>query len=133
MSNITKIFLIFSLLILSVWVIPTAKLYYDNREIYSQKKDELEKIDSREIPKDIKHFHSEVFKSYAKNFFNDVKVVSILDNKYRVTISFPIESLPKFYKFLKDIPLNYKVIVDDTIIFRQKDNNITVNMRLKPY
>ncbi len=133
MSIVTKIFLLFSIVILFLWVIPTTTSYYKNRNRYNQEKEKLEKLDTREVPKDIKHFHSEVFTTYAKSFFDEVSVVSIPNNKYRVTISFPIESLSKFYSFLQNISLDYKVIVEDNIIFRQKDKNISVEMRLKPY
>ncbi len=133
MSIVTKIFLVFSLLIVSLWVIPTTISYYKNRDIYNQTKERLEKLDSREVKKDIKHFHSEVFTTYAKIFFNNVSVVSTFNNRYKVTISFPIDSISKFYDFLKNISLEYKVIVEDNIIFRQKDKNISVEMRLKPY
>ena len=131
MSSIFKVSIV--AIILFLWVIPTTTSYYKNRNLYNQEKDKLEKLDTREIPKDIKHFHSEVFTTYAKNFFDEVSVVSIPNNKYRVTISFPIESISKFYSFLQNISLDYKVIVEDNIIFRQKDKNMTVEMRLKPY
>ena len=133
MSIVTKIFLLFSIVILFLWVIPTTTSYYKNRDIYNQKKDELERLDNRDIKKDIKYFHSEVFATYAKNFFDDVTVVSIPNNEYRLNISFKRDSISKFYDFLKNISLNYKVIVEDNITFRQKDKNITVEMRLKPY
>ncbi len=74
-----------------------------------------------------------MFTTYAKNFFDDVNVVSIPNNEYRVTISFPINSISKFYNFLENISLNYKVIIDDDIIFKQKDKNISVEMKLRPY
>ncbi len=133
MSTVTKIFLFLSLLILFLWVIPTTKSYYKNRDIYNKKIEELEKLDKRDIKRDIKYFHSEVFTTYAKNFFDDVNVVSIPNNEYRVTISFPINSISKFYNFLENISLNYKVIIDDDIIFKQKDKNISVEMKLRPY
>ncbi len=133
MSIVTKIFLLLSLLILFIWVIPTTKSYYKNKNIYNQKIEELDKLDTREIKKDIKYFHSEVFTTYAKNFFDDVSVVSIPNNEYRVTISFPIEDISKFYSFLENISLNYKVIIDNNITLKQKDKNISVEMKLKPY
>jgi hypothetical protein len=132
-SPITKTFFIFSILILFLWVVPTAISYYKNKNIYTQKIIELEKLDSREIPLDAKPFHTEVFKTDAKNYFNSVNIVSIPNNEYSVTISFHIDKLPKFYDFLKNISLNYKIALEDTIKYKESNSTVTVNMIVKPY
>ncbi len=132
-SPITKIFFIFSILVLFLWVIPTAITYYKNKNIYIQKVSQLEKLDNREIPSDTKPFHSEVFKADAKNYFDKVNIISIPNNEYNVTISFNIDRLPKFYNFLKNISLNYKVSIEDKLLFQEKNKILKVNMIVKPY
>jgi len=132
-SPITKIFFTFSLLILFLWVIPTAISYYKNKNIYNQKAIELEKLDSREIPADIKPFHSEVFRTDAKNYFDKVNIISIPNNEYNISISFNIDGLPKFYNFLENISLNYRVSLEDNLVYKEKNKEIEVNMIVKPY
>jgi len=132
-SPITKTFFIFSLLVLFLWVVPTAISYYKNRNVYTQKITELEKLDSREIPLDAKPFHTEVFRTDAKNYFNSVNIVSIPNNEYSVTISFHIDKLPKFYDFLKTISLNYKIALEDAIKYQESNSTVTVDIVVKPY
>ncbi len=132
-SPITKIFFIFSILVLFLWVVPTAISYYKNKNIYAQKVSQLEKLDSREIPADVKPFHSEVFKTDAKNYFDNIEIVSIPNNEYNITIAFNIDKLPKFYNFLKNISLNYKISLEDKLLYKDKEKKIKVNMIVKPY
>jgi hypothetical protein len=133
MSLITKSFILFAILVLFLWVAPTAISYYKNRNLYNHKVAELETLDKREIPSDIKPFHTEIFKADAQSYFDEVDVVSIPNNEYNITISFNMDKLPKFYDFLKNLSLNYKVSVKDTLIYRGKNNQIDTQITIKPY
>jgi hypothetical protein len=132
-SPITKIFFAFSLLVLFLWVIPTTISYYKNQKIYNQKVIELNQLDSRKTQIDAKLFHVDNFKIDAKKYFDNVDVISAPNDKYKVTISFHIDALPKFYNFFKNISLNYRVLVEDNIIYKEKNKSIKVNFIVKPY
>jgi hypothetical protein len=132
-SPITKILFIISLLLLFLWVIPTMVSYYKNEKLYNQKVVELEKLDTREITSQAKAFHAEVFKIDAENYFDKVTVTSIPNNKYKIDIILKKESLPKFHSFLKDLSLNYKVSLEDKLIYEDINNSLKITMIVNPF
>ncbi|NEW60902.1 hypothetical protein GSY74_06360 [Sulfurovum sp. bin170] len=133
LSPITKIWFIISLLVLLLWVIPNVVSYYKNQKLYAKKVVQIEKLDKRENSFGIKNFHSEVFKSDAEEYFDKVDVISSSDNSYKVTILFAKESLPKFHTFLKNISLNYRVSVENSIVYKEMNKSMRVNIVVKPF
>jgi hypothetical protein len=133
LSPITKVWFVISLLVLLLWVVPNMVSYYKSQKIYNQKVSQIEKIDKRENRLDIKNFHSEVFKLDAKKYFNKVEVVSTPNDSYNVTILFAKEALPKFHTFLKDISLNYRVSIEDSLVYEDVNKSIRVNIVVKPF
>jgi len=133
LSPITKIWFIISLLVLLLWVIPNMVSYYKNQKIYTQKLSQIEELDKRENRLDVKKFHSEVFKTDAKKYFDKIEVTSASNNTYKITLLFKKEALPKFHSFLKDISLNYKVSVEDKILYREVNKSMRVDMIVKPF
>jgi hypothetical protein len=132
-SPMSKFIFIISLLLLVLWVIPTAVSFYKNEKLYSQKVKELEKLDHRENAIATKVFHAEVFKIDAETYFDKVNVKSIPNDKYKVEITFKKDALSKFYDFLKDLSLNYKVSLDDKLKFEDINKSLKVTMVLKPF
>jgi hypothetical protein len=133
-----RVFYILSFVALFAWVIPNYFNYSKNRDIYYKKLDSLERLDKREIPSDAKKFHAELFKEDIKRYFNgindiNVTVLSIPNNKYEIKIIFPKSYLSNFLKALYDIPLNYRVYLDDTIVYRQSNKIIEVSFIVTPY
>jgi flagellar biosynthesis protein FliP len=128
-----KIFWGLALLVLILWIIPTAISYYKGSKIYSQKVVELRSLDNRKVKSEAKLFHLEMFKESAKKYFDKVDVVPTDENKYKISIHFPINSLPTFYKFFKDISLNYRILVDDNIVYEENNKSIRVRFVVKPY
>jgi len=134
LSPSTKLWFVLSLLALLLWVIPTMVSFYKNQKLYNQKVSTLELLDKRENGQiDAKTFHSEVFKVDAKEYFDEVTVVSVEDNSYEITLIFPRESISKFHSFLKNISLNYKVSVQDNIIYEDIGTSFKVIMTVKPF
>jgi hypothetical protein len=133
LSPITKIWFVISLLVLILWVIPNMVSYYKNQKLYTQKISQIEKLDKRENRLDAKNFHSEVFRADAEIFFDKVEVVSALNDSYMVTMLFTKEALPKFHSFLRDISLNYKVSIEDNIVYEDINKSIKANMVVKPF
>ena len=133
LSPMSKISFVISLLLLFLWVIPTIVSYYKNEKLYNQKVIELKKLDTREITSDTKIFHSEVFRIDAETYFDKVAVTSIPNNKYKIKITFAKEALPKFHAFLKDLSLNYKVSVDDNLVYEDINKSLQVTMKIKPF
>ena len=133
LSPITKIWFVISLLVLLIWVIPNMVSYYKNQKLYSQKTLQIEQLDKRESRLDAKNFHSEVFRADAEQYFDKVEVVSAPENSYKVTILFSKEALPKFHLFLKDISLNYKVSIEDNIIYKEVNKSINADIVVKPF
>ena len=133
-SPMTKVWFVVSLLVLILWVIPNMVSYYKNQKLYNQKTIELKELDHRENSNiEAKPFHSEVFKTDAEEKFEKVEVVSTLDDSYKVTIVFPKESLLIFLDFLKNISLNYKVAVDNSILYEEIDKSMRVTIIIKPF
>jgi hypothetical protein len=130
---ITKIFFAISTLILFIWVLPVAYSYYDNRSLYVEKLSELERFDSGAVPIEIKSFNSELFKTDAKRYFDEVEIISASNSSYSVTVVFDIDRLPEFYKFLKSLPLNYRVSLEDKLLYKEQEKRIEVSMVVKPY
>jgi len=133
-----RVFYILSFIALFIWVVPNYFNYSKNRDIYYKKLDSLERLDKREIPSDAKKFHAELFKEDTKRYFkgvNDVNitVLSIPNNKYEIKIIFPNIYLSNFLKALYDTPLNYRVYLDNTIIYRQSNKIIEVSFIVTPY
>ena len=133
LSPITKFWFTISLLVLLLWVIPNMVSYYKNQKLYTQKLSQIEKLDKRENKLDAKHFHSEVFKADAKKYFDKVEVVSALNDSYKVTMIFEKEALPKFHSFLKDISLNYKISIEDNILYQEENKSMRVDIIVKPF
>ncbi|NOZ90981.1 MAG: hypothetical protein GXO60_06825 [Epsilonproteobacteria bacterium] len=133
LSPITKILFAISLLLLFAWVIPSMVSYYKNEKLYKQKSTELEKLDKREITSEAKVFHAEVFKIDAENYFDKVVVIPIQNNKYKIEITLKKEALPKFHTFLKNLSLNYKVEVDDNLVYEDINKSLKITMILKPF
>ncbi|HHD80071.1 MAG TPA: hypothetical protein ENK99_00440 [Campylobacterales bacterium] len=133
LSPMSKILFVVSLLLLFLWVVPTMISYYKNEKIYNQKSLELEKLDTREVNSEVKRFHTEVFKIDAETYFDKVSVTSIPNNKYKIIISFIKDDLPKFYAFLRDLSLNYRVSVDDNLVYKDINKSLQVNMIVKPF
>jgi Na+-transporting methylmalonyl-CoA/oxaloacetate decarboxylase gamma subunit len=134
LSPMTKVWFVLSLLVLILWVIPNMVSFYKNESLYKQKATELNELDKRENSQlDAKSFHSEVFKTDAEEQFEKVEVVSISDNRYRVTILLLKESLSKFHNFLKNISLNYQISVEDTVIYEEVDKHMRVIIVVKPF
>ena len=133
-SPMTKVWFVVSLLVLILWVIPNMVSFYKNQKLYGQKTAQLRELDHRENSNiDAKPFHSEVFKTDAEEIFDKVEVVSTVDDSYKVTILFPKESLAVFLNFLKSISLNYKVSVDDKILYEEIDKSMRVTIIVKPF
>jgi len=132
-SPMSKFIFIISLLLLVLWVIPTAVRFYKNEKLYNLKVKELEKLDQRENATATKVFHAEVFKIDAETYFDKVKVKAIPNDKYKVEITFKKDALSKFYDFLKDLSLNYKVSLDDKLVFEDVNKSLKVTMILKPF
>ncbi|MCK4441102.1 MAG: hypothetical protein KAU90_03790 [Sulfurovaceae bacterium] len=133
LSPMTKILFVVSLLLLFLWVIPTMISYYKNEKIYNQKSSELEKLDTREVNSEVKRFHTEVFKIDAETYFDKVSVTSIPNNKYKIIINFIKDDLPKFHAFLRDLSLNYRVSIDDNLIYKDVNKSLQVTMIVKPF
>jgi hypothetical protein len=133
LSPMTKLLSVVSLLLLFLWVIPTMISYYKNEELYNQKTAELEKLDTREVITDAKRFHTEVFKIDAETYFDKVSVISIPNNKYKVSITFVKDVLPTFHAFLRDLSLNYRVSVDDNLVYEDVNKSLQVTMIVKPF
>jgi hypothetical protein len=133
LSPISKVWFVISLLVLLLWVIPNMVSYYKNQKLYNQKVSQIEKLDKRENRLDAKNFHSEVFKTDAKEYFDEVEVVSIPNNSYKVSILFKKETLPKFHSFLKDISLNYRVSIEDKIVYKEINKSMQVDIIVKPF
>ncbi len=133
LSPITKFLFIVSLLLLFLWVIPRMLSYYKNEKLYNQKVTELEKLDTREINSDAKIFHAEVFRIDAETYFDKVTVKSIPNNKYKINITFKKDALPRFHSFLKDLSLNYRVALDDKLIYKDINKSLQVTMIVKPF
>ena len=133
LSPMTKILFIISLVVLLLWVIPTMVSFYKNQKLYTQKVSQIEMLDKRENPLDAKHFHSEVFRADAENFFDKVEVLSAPDNLYNVTFLFKKEILSTFHTFLKNISLNYKVSIEESVIYEEVDKSMRVNIVVKPF
>ena len=132
-SPAVKIFWGLALLVLILWVIPTAISYYKGSKIYSQKVAELRSLDNRKVKSEARFFHLEMFKESAKKYFNRVDVIPTDGNKYKITVYFPIDSLPTFYKFFKNISLNYRILVDDNIVYEENNKSIRARFVVKPY
>ncbi len=101
--------IILSIAIIYFWTIPNYFNYTKNKDIYFKKLDSLEKLDTREIPSDIKKFHAELFKEDIKIYFDNissinVKIESIPNDKYKIEVNFPKIYLSKFLDALRDIP-----------------------------
>jgi hypothetical protein len=107
--------------------------YYKNEKLYHQKIVELEKLDTREINSEAKRFHAEVFKIDAETYFDKVSVTSIPNNKYKIDILFMKEAIPKFHAFLRDLSLNYRVSLDDKLVYKDINNSLQVTMIVKPF
>jgi hypothetical protein len=107
--------------------------YYKNQKLYTQKVVQIEKLDKRENGLDAKKFHSEVFRTDAEQYFDKVEVISAPNNAYNVTMIFKKEALTKFHTFLSNISLNYKVSIDDNIIYEEVDKAMKVNIVVKPF
>jgi len=133
LSPMTKIIFVVSLLLLFLWVIPTMFSYYKNEKLYNQKIVELEKLDTREVNSEAKRFHAEVFKIDAENYFDKVSVTSIPNNKYKIDILFMKEAIPKFHVFLRDLSLNYRVVLDDKLVYKDVNKSLQVTMIVKPF
>ena len=129
----TKLLFVVSLLLLFLWVIPTMVSYYKNEKIYNQKIAELEKLDTREVHSEVKRFHAEVFKIDAETYFDKVSVTSIPNNKYKIDILFKKEAIPKFNAFLRDLSLNYRVSLDDKLVYKDVNKLLKVTMIVKPF
>jgi len=137
-SLIGKIFYILAVILFVVWVIPNYFNYSKNRDIYYKKLDSLEKLDTREIPSDAKNFHAELFKKDIKRYFdgvNDINItiLSIPNNKYEIKVTFPAIYLSNFLEALYDIPLNYRVYLDDGLTYRQSNKIIEASFIVTPY
>jgi len=133
LSLMTKLLFVVSLLLLFLWVIPTMVSYYKNEKIYNQKIAELEKLDTREVHSEVKRFHAEVFKIDAETYFDKVSVTSIPNNKYKIDILFKKEAIPKFNAFLRDLSLNYRVSLDDKLVYKDVNKLLKVTMIVKPF
>jgi hypothetical protein len=133
MSPISKITFTISLLILFLWVAPTAVSFYKNKKLYQEKLTQLENLDNREIASDAKAFHAEVFKIDAETYFDSVEVISIPNNKYKIDITFKKDSIDKFHAFLKDLSLNYRVSLDDKLVYKDVNKSLKVSMVVEPF
>jgi len=133
LSPTTKLLFVASLLLLFLWVIPTMFSYYKNEKLYNQKTAQLERLDTREVNSEAKRFHTEVFKIDAETYFDKVSVTSIPNNKYKINILFMKEAIPKFHAFLRDLSLNYRVSVDDKLVYKDVNKSLQVTMIVKPF
>jgi hypothetical protein len=108
--------------------------FFKNQKLYTQRVAKLEKLDKRENSNLLaKPFHAEVFKVDALEYFDKVDVVASADNQYKITIQFSKEKLSKFHNFVKDLSLNYRVSLDDSIHYKEINKSMHVNLMVKPF
>jgi hypothetical protein len=133
-SLMTKIWFVVSLLILLLWVIPTMVSFYKKQKIYDAKVEELKVLDKRDaVHSETKPFHAGMFKKDAERYFSSVAVDSIANNEYEVEIVMDKSKISTFNSFLKKISLDYAISIEDTLLFKEINDSMSVKMVLKPY
>lgn len=134
LSPLTKLLFVLSLLILLLWVIPTMVSFFKNQKLHAQRVTTLEKLDNRENNNlSTKPFHAEVFKVDAGEYFDKVEVVASSDNRYKITLQFQKENLSKFHTFLKNISLNYRVSLEESITYKEINKSMSVGFTVRPF
>ena len=133
-SPMAKILFVVSLIILLLWVIPTMVSFYKKEKIYKGKVQELARLDTREgVHLEAKPFHAGLFKADAKRYFSSVEVNAIANNSYDVNIVMEKSKITTFNSFLKKISLEYAIGIEDSLIFKDINDSMSVHMVLKPY
>lgn len=130
----SKIWFLVALVALFAWVIPTMVAFYKNQKVYNTKIKELQMLDKREgIHSNAKAFNVGVFKKDVESYFSSVEVNAIANNSYEVDIIVEKSKIDIFNAFIKKISLDYAIVVEDNLLFKEVNNEMNIKMILKPY
>jgi len=123
-SLLTKILYILALLVLLLWVVPTALNYYSNVEKYQNNIEEISQLSKKHaIDKEAQPFNADTFKSELEKEFSSVMVTSINDKRYDISIKMKKEEIQNFHKFLETISLRYLVEIEGDLEFNSNDKD----------
>jgi hypothetical protein len=130
---ITKIIYSITLLLLLVWVTPSAIGYYKNLESYDLKRATLQKIGFKyNITEEAKPFVIEEFKKENSSLFSALEVEIISNDTYSVVGTIDKSKVNKFNNFIESLSLHYLVkLKDNELLFDEKDELLEVKFSLK--
>jgi len=129
-SLLTKLVLIFSLLILVLWSVPNMLHYYESVESYEIKRNELQEACLKyNISENNEKIKIEALMEEMESLFSKVKVdlQSKSENEYAITLLIDKNKIKKFNTFIETLSLRYLVKVkDNELHFEEKDQLIEV-------
>jgi hypothetical protein len=131
-SLLSKILYALALLLLLLWVAPTAMGYYSNVSKYQENTQEISLLSKKyAIDGEAQPFSSDAFKEEAEKMFSSVTVTVVNETRHTITIKMKREELSDFHKFIESISLRYLVEIEGALEFNTADNEeIEVNITL---
>ena len=123
-SLLTKVLYILALLVLLLWVVPTALNYYSNVGKYQENTGEISVLSQKyAIDAEAQPFNANTFKEEVEKEFSSVMVTSINDKRHDIVIKMKREEIPNFHKFLETISLRYLVEIEGALEFTSTEED----------
>jgi len=135
LSLINKLLIIFSFLLLFLWLIPNMVNYYENLNQYNSKKSSLKEVNLKHgVTKEAQKFNSKLFKSEVSTLFKEVLVVSMSEGKHHVAVQLEKDKIKTFNSFIESLALHYFVSIENNELkFEEKNKILEVTFTLKEF
>jgi cell division protein YceG involved in septum cleavage len=133
LSLLSKLLIIFSLLLLFLWVVPTILNYYENLNQYNSKKSSLHEVNIKHgITEMAEKFNLEKFKTDSSIHFLAIRVDSQKEGRHQITIEVEKDKIKTLNSFIETLALRYLVSIENNELkLEEKDKVLVAIFTLK--
>jgi len=135
LSLTSKLLIIFSFLLLFLWLIPNMLNYYENLNQYNSKKNSLKEVNLKHgVTKTAQKFDAKTFKSETSALFLNVLVITMSEGNHHIVIQVEKDKVKTLNTFIESLALRYLVSIEkNELKFEEKEKILEVSFTLKEF